>query len=93
MDYMPENFSETLGNWKSRAKDTYHRTTLVKAQAQFCKFLGSQRYHTQGRRSILEDDAAIGRSTLEEDAAMVKITLQRMFGSRISLPNIWDKRT
>ena len=37
---MPENFTDTLGNWKSRAKETYRRTTLSKAQTEFCEYLG-----------------------------------------------------
>ena len=38
---MPEHFTDTLGNWNSRAKETYRRTTLTKAQAQFCGYLGA----------------------------------------------------
>ena len=37
---MPEYFTDTLGNWKSRAKETYRRTMLTKAQTQFCEYLG-----------------------------------------------------
>ena len=37
---MPEHFTDTLGNWKSRAKETYRRTTLSKAQTEFCKYFG-----------------------------------------------------
>ena len=38
---MPEHFTDTLGNWKTRAKEAYRRTTLTKAQAQFCGYLGT----------------------------------------------------
>ena len=37
---MPEHFTDTLGSWRSRAKETYRRTTLAKAQTEFCTFLG-----------------------------------------------------
>ena len=37
---MPEHFTDTLGNWKSRAKETYRRTALAQAHARFCKKLG-----------------------------------------------------
>ena len=40
MAKMPEHFTDTLGNWRSRAKETYRRTTLAKAQTEFCTFLG-----------------------------------------------------
>ena len=40
---MPEHFTDILGNWKSRAKETYRRTTLTKAQTEFCAYLGSTR--------------------------------------------------
>ena len=42
MAKMPEHFTDTLGNWRSRAKETYRRTTLAKAQTEFCTFLGGK---------------------------------------------------
>ena len=40
---MPEHFTDTLGDWKSRAKESYRRTTLGKAQKQFCTHLGGKK--------------------------------------------------
>ena len=67
---MPENFSDTLGNWKSRAKDAYRRTTLAKAQAEFCDLLGSK-----PQDYIEESESA----RTERSARLIKMHLQRIF--------------
>ena len=48
---MPEHFTDILGNWKSRAKETYRRTTLTKAQTEFCAYLGSTRADHLGTKT------------------------------------------
>ena len=47
MAKMPEHFTDTSGNWKSRAKETYRRTTLTKAQTEFCEYLGKNKQKTE----------------------------------------------
>ena len=37
---MPEYFTDTLGNWHSRARETYRRTARAGAQKLFCEQLG-----------------------------------------------------
>ena len=37
---MPEHFTNLLGNWKSRAKELYRKTTYCRAHERFCKDLG-----------------------------------------------------
>ena len=78
---MPENFSDRLGNWKSSAKDTYRRTTLVKAQAELYELLGSQTLQL-----------GYGLDKIEDDPRMVKIMLQRIFGRRQTAHYISDRK-
>ena len=76
---MPEHFTDTLGNWKSRAKETYRRTMLSKAQAQFCEYLGSAHSHRQ------EPAKPVSSRTLTAAQQQVRISLQEMHG--LSLPD------
>ena len=77
--HMPENFSDSLGNWKSRAKNTYRRTTLVKAQSEFSALLGASTSQPQ-------------QPLLPEWKIMVKARLQRMFREVQIMPNIKQRR-
>ena len=52
MARMPEHFTDTLGNWKSRAKESYRRTTLTKAQAHFCEYLGNTKVSHQEQEKM-----------------------------------------
>ena len=51
MAKMPEHFTDTLGNWQTRAKETYRRTTLAKAQTEFCTYLGGNSQQGKAKRS------------------------------------------
>ena len=37
---MPDYFTDTLGNWHSRAREVYRRTARIDAQKRFCAQLG-----------------------------------------------------
>ena len=49
---MPEHFTDTLGNWKSRAKETYRRTMLSKAQISFCEYLGGRKRKSRPEKQL-----------------------------------------
>ena len=38
---MPEYFTDTLGDWKSRAKELYRTTARQAAHVEFCRLLGN----------------------------------------------------
>ena len=40
---MPDYFTDTLGNWRSRARENYRRTARANAQRLFCTQLGQLR--------------------------------------------------
>ena len=82
---MPEYFTDTLGNWKSRAKETYRRTMLTKAQTQFCEYLGgavsSQPRWTKRTRS--KPKGLLNPERRQTAVGQMWLALQRMHGSAL----------